>query len=65
MKRYKEEQTDIQIGDVIRTGKFKNKRATVMGFDTDEKGQPIIITDKGKVNLYHVRIEKLMPKKEE
>ena len=68
MKRYKsiqESQNDIKIGDTILMGKFKNKSAIVTGFDTDEKGQPIILTDKGKVNLYHVRIQKLMPAKKE
>lgn len=67
MKRYKplfEKQDDIKVGDTVRTGKFKNKRAIVTGFDTDENNQPVLITDKGKVSLYHVRIDKLMPEKE-
>lgn len=67
MKLYKplfETQDDIKINDEILMGKFKNKLAIVKGFETDDKGQPVIFTDKGKTNLYKVRIKKLMPKKE-
>ncbi len=63
MIRYKEKQDDIKVGDEILMGKFKNKRATVKGFGTDDKGQPIIITNKGRISLYKVRIAKLMPEK--
>lgn len=41
-------------------GKFKNKRATVTGFGTNEKGQPTLKTSKGEVDLYKVRIAKLL-----
>ncbi len=63
MIRYKEMEVPIKVGDEILMGKFKNKRAIVKGFSTDDKGQPIIITNKGKINLYKVRIAKLMPEK--
>ena len=33
---------DINIGDTILTGRFKNKRVVVKEFGTDEKGQPTI-----------------------
>jgi hypothetical protein len=63
MKFIKEDQDDVKIGDEILMGKFKNKRAIVIGFDVDENNQPIVITDKGKVSLYKFRIAKIMPKK--
>lgn len=67
MKRYiTEKQNDIQVGDTVLTGKFLNKRATVKGFGTSDKGQPTLILDNGKeIQLYKVRIEKLVPKKKE
>ena len=55
-----EDQDDIKVGDQISFGKFKNKRATVTGFGIDKNNQPTIITDKGEMSLYHVRIDKLM-----
>jgi hypothetical protein len=52
---------DIQIGDTILTGKFKNKRVVVKEFGVDEKGQPTI---NGRPIL-SFRIAKLMPPKED
>ncbi len=49
---------DLEIGDVILTGKFKNKRTVVKDIGTDELGQPTI---NGK-RVLNFRIEKLMPK---
>lgn len=65
-KHFKE---DINIplnkGDDILFGKFKNKKAVVDGIKTDEKGQPILDTDKGDVQLLKIRIPKLMGDKNE
>ena len=33
---------DVEKGDVILTGKFKNKRQVVKDFGTDDLGQPTI-----------------------
>ena len=56
---------DLNIGDVILCGKFRNKPVEVAGFDKDENGQPVILTKKGKkVKILCVRIKKLMLKKE-
>ena len=52
---------DINIGDTILTGRFKNKRVVVKEFGTDDKGQPTI---NGRPIL-KFRIEKLMPPKED
>ena len=49
---------DIKVGDVILTGRFKNKRTVVKEIGVDENGQP---TANGMKAL-NFRIEKLMPK---
>lgn len=49
---------DIDIGDIVLGGKFKNKRVVVKTIGEDELGQPTI---NGK-SLLKFRIEKLMPK---
>ena len=46
---------DIQIGDTILTGRFKNKRVVVKEFGKDAKGQPTI---NGRPML-NFRIQKL------
>ena len=50
---------DINIGDTILTGRFKNKRIVVKQFGVDAKGQPTI---NGRPILTF-RIEKLIPPK--
>lgn len=50
---------ELEKGDTILTGKFKNKRVIVKDFGTDKNGQPTV---NGKP-LLHFRIEKLMPEK--
>jgi hypothetical protein len=60
----KKYELDILPGDIILTGKFRNKPAIVESFSKDDNGQPIIITDTGKkVKFLSIRIQKLMPKK--
>jgi hypothetical protein len=52
----------IEIGDIVRVGRFKNKRVKVKTIEYDEYGLPII---NGRP-LLTMRIEKLMePKTEE
>lgn len=46
----------VDVGDEVLGGKFKNKRMIVKDFGTDDIGQPTIITDKGEKKLYAVRI---------
>jgi hypothetical protein len=50
----------IAVGDEIRIGKFKNRKATVTGFGTDKHGQPILHTTKGDQQLFKPRLAKLM-----
>lgn len=50
----------IAVGDTVLIGKFKNRKATVTGFGTDSRGQPILHTTKGDQQLFKPRIVKLM-----
>jgi hypothetical protein len=49
---------DLEMGDVILTGKFKNKRKVVKDFGTDDLGQPTVNGSK----VLNFRIEKNLPK---
>ena len=49
---------DLEIGDVILAGKFKNKRKIVKKIGKDDLGQPTI----NGMKALSFRIEKLMPK---
>jgi|TARA_R110001606_G_scaffold394547_1_gene565560 hypothetical protein len=52
---------DLQIGDTILTGRFKNKKIVVKEFGVDDKGQPTV---NGRPML-KFRIKKLMPGEKE
>ena len=49
---------DIDVGDVILTGRFKNKRTVVKKIGKDDLGQPTV----NGMKALSFRIEKLMPK---
>ena len=49
---------DIDVGDVILTGRFKNKRTVVKEIGVDDLGQPTV----NGMKALSFRIEKLMPK---
>lgn len=51
---------DLEIGDQIKSGKWKNKKKTITGLKTDDKGQPVLKTNKGDEKLFKSRITKLM-----
>ncbi|MGA3236924.1 MAG: hypothetical protein ABSG03_11505 [Bryobacteraceae bacterium] len=53
----------LAIGDVLLVGKFKNRKATITGFTSDENNQPVAQTDKGEHKIFKPRIAKLMPAK--
>ena len=53
----------LAVGDVLLVGKFKNRKATITGFSTDENNQPVAQTDKGDHKIFKPRIAKLMPAK--
>jgi len=52
---------DLETDDTLLVGKWKNRRAVVKGFDTDEHGQPIAKTNKGDQPIFKGRVAKLMP----
>jgi hypothetical protein len=54
---------DIEIGDKIFVCKFKNRKADVKGFATDDHNQPVLKTTKGDQKLFKPRIAKLMKNK--
>jgi hypothetical protein len=53
---------DLEVGDILMVGKFKNRTATIKGFKTDKHGQPVAKTDKGDQQIFKGRVKKLMKK---
>ena len=49
---------DLEVGDIVLGGKFKNKRMKVKSIGVDDLGQPTI---NGR-SLLKFRIEKKMPR---
>lgn len=49
----------IEVGDEVLVGKFKNRKATIKGFSTDDHNQPVLKTDKGEHKLFKPRLTKL------
>lgn len=49
----------IDVGDEIKVGKFRNRKATVTGFTKDDHNQPVLKTTKGDQKLFKPRISKL------
>jgi len=54
---------DLEIGDEILMGRFRNVPAIIKEFSIDKNNQPTIITTKGEKSLYKFRIKKLMEQK--
>jgi hypothetical protein len=52
----------IEVGDEVKVGKFKNRRAEVKGITTDENNQPVLKTTRGDQKLFKPRISKLEDK---
>lgn len=51
----------IEVGDIILTGKFRNKPIEVAGFGKDDNNQPVVLTKNGKkIKILCIRIKKLM-----
>lgn len=50
---------DIEVGDEVLVGKFKNRLAVVKGFTKDEHNQPVLKTTKGDQKLFKPRLSKL------
>jgi hypothetical protein len=56
---------DLEKGDTLLVGKFKNRKAEIEGFSTDDNNQPVADTNKGEQKIFKPRIAKLMPGAEE
>lgn len=52
---------DINVGDTILVGKFKNVPIKIVDIIVDEYGQPILISNTGKKHLFSCRVDKLSP----
>jgi hypothetical protein len=52
---------DLKTGDTLLVGKFKNRKAEIKGFGTDEHNQPTADTNHGEQKIFKPRIAKLMP----
>ena len=52
---------DLETGDELMVGKFKNRKATIKDFKKDEHGQPVAVTNKGDQKIFKGRVKKLMP----
>ena len=48
---------DIEVGDIILTGRYKNKRQVVEALGTDDLGQPTV----NNMKLLAIRLEKKLP----
>jgi hypothetical protein len=58
MKSYK---IEINVGDTVEVGRFRNVTAKIKDISIDENGQPVIITNKGPKKLFSCRLSKLTP----
>jgi len=53
----------LKVGDEIKIGRWKNRKATIKGFKKDKNNHPIMKTNKGDQQVFKARISKLMPEK--
>ena len=51
--------TNIKVGDQIKVGRFKNRKAEIKDITKDDNGQPVLKTTKGDQKLFKPRIVKL------
>ena len=51
----------IKVGEKISVGRFRNVETKIKDIITDEHGQPVLVTSKGKKKLFSCRLVKLMP----
>ena len=58
MKKYN---IEIQVGDTVEVGRFRNVVAEIKDISIDKNGQPVIITNKGPKKLFSCRLSKLLP----
>ena len=51
MKEYK---LNVRVGDLISVGRFRNVQTKIKAIETDENGQPVVYTSKGKKKLLSI-----------
>jgi len=49
----------LKVGDEVKVGKWKNRKAIIKGFTKDKNNQPVLKTNKGDQKLFKPRISKL------
>ena len=52
---------DINVGDTIMVGRYKNVPIKVVDIEFDSHGQPVIVSNSGKKHLFACRLDKLSP----
>ena len=57
--KLKEYKLNVNVGDEVEVGRFRNVIAKVKAIEIDEHGQPVIITNKGAKKLLSCRLVKL------
>jgi len=55
----------IKVGDEVKVGKFKNRKAEVTGFAKDENNHPLLKTTKGEQQVFKPRFSKLMKEEDD
>jgi len=53
---------ELEVGDKISVGKFKNRKAEITGFKKDKNNHPVLKTTKGDQQLFKPRITKILNK---
>ena len=43
---------EINVGDEIYVGRFRNVTTKIKAIEFDDHGQPVLVTSKGKKNLF-------------
>lgn len=52
---------DINVGDTIMVGRWKNVPIKVVDIELDKDGQPVLISNTGKKHLFNCKVDKLSP----
>lgn len=49
--------SELAVGSEILVGRFKNKRVRIKAFGVDDKGHPVVETNKGTYKIFTFRVE--------
>jgi len=56
---------EINEGDELLGGRFKNMKMTAKGLKKDKHNQPVVETNKGDRKVFNFRMKKLMDEKKD